>query len=93
MDLVGVSASPSVSGVLDEPQGLRRSLRAQTRAATKATPMRVVSPYFAKKPGVGRTAKKSVAISAKTEAGAVLSLIPRDVIHICLVKASTCRHL
>lgn len=62
-----MSASPSVSGVLDEPQGLRRSLRAQTRAATKATPMRVVSPYFAKKPGVGRTAKKSVAISAKTE--------------------------
>lgn len=66
MDVVGVSApGPAVRGVLEEPQGLRRSLRAQTKSAAAK---RVVSPYFAKKPGgAGKGAKRSVAISTKAE--------------------------
>lgn len=70
MDVVGVSApGPAVRGVLEEPQGLRRSLRAQTKSAAAK---RVLSPYFAKKPGgAGKGAKRSVAISTKAEAGSV----------------------
>lgn len=67
MDLKGVSASPSVNGVLEKPQDLRRSLR----VAKTTTPKRVVSPYFAMKPA---TVKRSVAISAKREAGAAFPL-------------------
>ncbi|KAG0613065.1 hypothetical protein M758_6G074000 [Ceratodon purpureus] len=68
MDLVGRASTPAVNGVLEEPQGLRRSLRKQTKSARKATLKKVVSPYFVGKPGAGKSGKRSVAISAKTEA-------------------------
>jgi len=59
--------------VLEEPQGLRRSLRVAKTTAT--IPKRVVSPYFAKKPAAGKIVKRSSVVSTKKEAGAAFSCL------------------